>query len=789
MPESKPYRLSNMILNDEQRRYIRQWVGKRSPARIASDLRISRRLVDAELIALEEARRGSADVPLVGTSRVSDVLRWWLLAFLILVPLAVHNGIGNFAVLPKFMAVQLAACGFLFLMTVDVLKRGSLTVPKSSISTLILFLILLAVASLWWSANERRAWDQLALWCCCGLTYVAAFLYLHTDTWRLRVLVALFVVSISVSLLGLLQHILGIDLVRQFIAPAATFGNKNMAAQFIVTSLPSGWVLFLRTKPLWRAALIMVGEVIVLSYLFHTLSRAAWIGALASFFLFAVYVVPAIARGRLFRVSFPKGCLAVLGAGAFLVMMSVGPSGLESRGELLEERLRFLSQAAASVTSNSELAATGSVGVRLRIWKNTMAMIERFPVFGVGIGNWGVVYPAVARIVTSEDETTDESRIAYYAHCDPLQLVAELGVVGLFLAGLLAVRVVRETFSLWSRVGASTKALFAAGSFCALGGIAANSLFSFPFQLPAVPFVVAVFLGLLARLCADKKEEASQSSFAYFIPVPQGLGLVLAVIAGICCILWVSINLMRLGADKHNYQMMKAMAYKRWGDALESGRRSLSLDSDHWKSLFMMGQAYNELQRSSEALPLYRRFLAQYPNNAEALRNLGETSSRLRRWDEALDAYHRALVLKPRSPQLHRDIGLVYGRQGDNKTALLWFNRAAQLNDEVAEIQVSRGVAAFHTSHLDLAEEALRRALSLEPDTIKAWQGLLQITQKTGKASPFLEAFEEVLASESGKSESGWLEIVGHLAVDAGTDYAPVARRALEAATQRGNVA
>ncbi|HSB60473.1 MAG TPA: hypothetical protein VLI67_02060, partial [Vicinamibacteria bacterium] len=91
----------------------------------------------------------------------------------------------------------------------------------------------------------------------------------------------------AVAGLGLGQH-LRLDFVPQVAPPAATFANRNMAAQFMVLAFPVAVVRFLRAPGARGSAMAALAGASMAGYVFQTLTRSAWLAVAVEALLLAV---------------------------------------------------------------------------------------------------------------------------------------------------------------------------------------------------------------------------------------------------------------------------------------------------------------------------------------------------------------------------------------------------------------------------------------------------------------------------------------------------------------------
>lgn len=220
---------------------------------------------------------------------------------------------------------------------------------------------------------------------------------------------------------------------------------------------------------------------------------------------------------RLHRRAAPSG-QALLGTGIAACLL--GLVATESRGGLLgllcgaalflllapirQRRWAFVALAAAAVLAlwlvpDTLVARLQHVGIELGargsrpdIWRSTVTLWLAFPWFGTGLGTYADV-----------SATTQLPHLGghlEHAHSDPLELLAETGVVGMALLlvamGLFFWRALRKRRCQGDR----DHAFLAAGATAAVAAICVHGLADFNLQIPANVAWFALLAGMAAGL-------------------------------------------------------------------------------------------------------------------------------------------------------------------------------------------------------------------------------------------------------------------------------------------------
>ena len=406
-------------------------------------------------------------------------------------------------------------------------------------SMLVSFMTLAAAALFFWQQRERQQpliwhpvmWFPLALmlyalgsmvWSHTYLAGVeavrwfifAVLLWLGINTFSREKIPLLawglhagaFVASVWVAL----QFWINFDLFPQFSAPAATFSNRNFFAEFAVCTLPFSAYLLAKARDSRTISLLACSSAFIVVAVLMTGTRSA----LAALWLMLFLLLPVIGFLYRQRFQFPSWRMGQrVMAGGLLLLTFVGlglidtsnPSiAREMRGTNALERGIYRS---VSVLTDEDEFITGSVSVRMVMWKATGRMIADRPLSGVGAGAWEVHAP-LYQTAGAQMETD------YYAHNELLQLLAEYGLVGwIVLAALLsylshaAWRTFQER-AVPEGVDGALRALTLTSLFAFM--LVSNA--GFAWRLAATGAVFAVGLGILGA--SDARLEPRRSAWS-----------------------------------------------------------------------------------------------------------------------------------------------------------------------------------------------------------------------------------------------------------------------------------
>ncbi|MBF0471304.1 MAG: O-antigen ligase family protein [Gammaproteobacteria bacterium] len=173
----------------------------------------------------------------------------------------------------------------------------------------------------------------------------------------------------------------------------------------------------------------------------------------------------------------------------------------------------------------SELAAGGEIAttvksfgnsfnegkVRFDIWHDALQLWHQFPLLGSGFGSFWLTFPSVRN-----PETTD---YFFYAHNDYLQLLLEVGTIGLLLLFLLYA-VIAHRYLLLFRVRDSHPNQYIEGSLMivTLGCIAIHSFFTFNFYLMSILLLLGMALARFQQLLLQCQQTPTTLRLATLFP-------------------------------------------------------------------------------------------------------------------------------------------------------------------------------------------------------------------------------------------------------------------------------
>lgn len=554
-------------------------------------------------------------------------------------------------------------------------------------------------------------------------------------------------------------------------APGSVFGHTNVAAEFVALTLPLLFGSAVRgvrdglklDRPLRlvAAALAVIALVIGALFVLRSNSRSA---------LLALAVVGAAAwgiiavRGLFGPPNFGSRTKHI--AGHLIIVLILALTGFvvlkTTKGHPRhgQEQTDLWTRVASSFDQ-----ANTTVRERLDLWANSASMIRAHPVFGVGPGNFRIVYPEFANSVRRhETGRLTVSRQPEKPHNSYIEAVVEngwfggvlwfLAVATTFCGGI--VTALRSKRSNGEGPGAAGQHVAAIAVVLLCGAVA------FPFLSSATRTVFWILAGaLLAAAPPRPRGSAAPLSPRGRAALVVGLVFVGAVAATYYRAQW--------GASR---SFLAAQRVGRVG-ALASGadpyfavERLRALDQAAARSPADYGIALYRAEtlrldrRFEEAAAAFERAVFLHPNLINAWIGTSSVALERRRPAEAKASALRAVGINLDDPTARVHYAGCLAAEGDRSGALREYRNSLQLKPTPpTEVQIRVQMALLLDEARDVVESArqLRRAAEIAPGDVRVLEAEARIAERNYPGtSQAAAAWTTLLAGAPEHVEAKW---------------------------------
>jgi O-antigen ligase len=372
--------------------------------------------------------------------------------------------------IPGLHSVPLAKISGLFaimglLLSLGHSKRGVRDLPREAVYLLLLigiFFVSAAFSPVWKGGAFFRTLDFAKVFVAWVLTFIAV-----TSLARLRRV--LFIQTAAVAVISIVSMAKGASHPRLDGVLGGIYSNPNDLAFAIVLSLPFCLAFLLRTDNILRKAVWAVALLLMISALFLTASRGAFIT-----FLVAGAV-------SLWHFGIKGRRLYLIGAAAAIGIVA----GVVAGGQLKD---RLLAVSGEGLDTSSQTSAYGSYEQRRILISRSLEGIEHYPILGIGLHNFAT-YSGVWRDV----------------HVTYLQIAVEGGIPCLILYLIFFGRGFSNLRRLRRQANPDPEVrLFAGALHSSLVGFLVGALFA-PEAYQYFPYFAVAYTAVLLRVEQEQR--------------------------------------------------------------------------------------------------------------------------------------------------------------------------------------------------------------------------------------------------------------------------------------------
>ena len=605
-------------------------------------------------------------------------------AILVLVPLVFYSHLRDHTWAPKLIALQILVTLALGIWTI----KRNLQIPSLALPAFCY--ILLIFASALYATNPTFA----ILTSTNQLTGFIFFILVANHLTRqniLPILTASAITGLIVALLGTSEYWGW----RPFTIPSsglpsATLGFRNLAAMYIIQSLPLIIAAFVLCKSSTTTYFTAVTIALMSAFLVYTRTRGAWLGlAISTVFTCWLWWSSRSTASRVDLTSkrWPIG-IAVF---AFVILFST-PSGLVKQGpQSIDEKKTTIQATLTSITREG-----GDRG-RLSTWLLTLPMIRDYPIFGVGQGNWQIHYPHYDRGTNITFNAAPER-----PHNNFLQILAETGIVGFSVYLWFCLAVIYTGWQCLKLANAQTRWI-SAGCLTRFIAILIHGLFSFPADRITPTLFFWLIPGIIASLSPKPQHTLKPS-----ITTPILITLLLISLGQIAFTARV------LKFDAHMYRAVLAEYRRSWHRVVSETTHALEQGAFHKEAIHLRGYALNAQDQYAAAYDHYSQALPQSPDDIQMLNGLAIAAQNLRKIPEAEQNYLKALELVD-SPDLRYNLAGLYLQSGRATKAIEEYNRLLQKESPTLDFYYHLLHAYLFARQPQKAVDVMASAIALTP--------------------------------------------------------------------------
>ena len=594
------------------------------------------------------------------TNRLANIFQTAILICVVLavigVPLVFHPDLIDRHPIPKATVFKILALVALNLWAFRIITEKKFIFRKSGLDLPIILYLISCFLS-FKNALNISAFENSII----NTIFFLSFYYLVLNNikkeWVEIVLSFSAIAAIGISSIGIYQHITAISF-NLNTTVTSTLGHSNFLAQYLIAVLPLCLSLFIKSSKTEEAVFWGGGFLIVFSCLILTFVRGGWLGFLVSSVVFFLLYNLNIKEKKKKAFSVKEKRIAIV----FIIVLVIGGILLSSKSYIF--KTIFISSEKSIETINPDAGKNTEFEykiltalLRLEMWKSAVEMIKKYPVFGVGLGNYSVQSPKF--------RTTNELKVnkylPFWAHNDYLQIASETGILGisafLFLLATFFYKAIKSL-----RLMEKNLMIVAIGLISSLPATLTHSFFSFNLYQIVPTMLLWLCMGLVM---ASRDGEEFRFEFSYPEIIKKYGEVPLKIIAGIAVFVLFSI-----GYIDSLKPLMADIYYSR---AERSSMR------EQWEESVPLLEKANELEPAN---PKYRYAFALSFYKTGKFRESIENGKIAHRLNPYVADVNRILCFS------HNEIGNEYAKDGETDSAIKEYDEVIRLIDERKKLKL-----------------------------------------------------------------------------------------------------
>jgi len=460
--------------------------------------------------------------------------------------------------------------------------------------------------------------------------------------------------SIVISIYGILQ-VFGIDIIDWQIKYTAlsTLGRRNFAGEYIVMGIPYVYCLFALS---YKKEKILYSFILLLLFLhlILTFTRASYI----AFFFSSLFFVFLLKKKK---IEMSKKILIII---LFFLLINKGICGIKAFEK-------------------------GTFKTRFIIWKNSLKIIKENPVFGIGPGNFEIVFPSYTR---ENSEFFQDERIKD-VHNDMIEVGVESGTIGM----VTFIFLILYPFYIFFK---NKKFYIVPVSIItSLLALYINSLASFPFKRYSTLFLFWCNLSFLSILYGKRdKKESKYHKFSLIYFIIFSLTSFILIIRG----------------SMANYFISNA---SKGINIIEYTEKGVKANPFSFEFNFFAGNVEyfygNNLEKS---IFYYEKAKYLFPNYYKLYNNLGIVYFQKRDYKRAEENYLKAIYLNPKNHEAYNNLGSLYIETGKYEQAIPYLLKCIEISPSFYVAYFNLGMAYYLKNDYKKAREYFEKTLKIKPD-------------------------------------------------------------------------
>jgi len=656
-----------------------------------------------------------------------------LMAIVFLVPLVYTSKAGEVALYSKFQVLSAIVS---FLTIIWLIKLITQKVPLSFSTPLtlpIIYFLVINIVSLNAAINIHASLFPIVQLINLSILFFLTVnniskkgIYLILRTWVL--------VGGIVSIIGIGQYLgLGFEWIPSAGNPSSTFAYRNMAAMFLILTLPVAGFLFSKSRRIRNEILWGVVTTLLMIFLIYTRTRGAWLGLIGTTFITSIVIMwLRRTRGDLLsniRTPIFSKRKRIMAISFFLVI-----SFMASLEPNIKVKSFGGSKAEIISTAFSIFNEKGDSG-RLGLWQASMKMFKDDLnwLTGVGLNNWQFVYPYYSG---PEGPLGGISSVGIRPHNDYLWILTETGVLGLGIYLWLLFTVGRMIYIILKRCKNTKTVHLTITYMTSLLAILIHAMFSFPKERIAISILFWLILAFISYEYKNLNGNSTDTKIKPFNSLlmlskqpTKRQGILLVVLLTIISLGSLEIGRRHLFSDYHLKRGIFYLKRNDYPSTIRELNQAQQLWYNSWKFTYVLGITHLKLQDFPSSISSFKRCLTYSPYSLMAHYSLGITYFKNSNFQEALKHFTFTILIDPKFANGYYNLGFSWQNLGNDEEAEKNYQLSLVYDPQIAKAYNNLGAIFKNREEYENAQIYFEKALDIQPDLKTATQNLESLNE------------------------------------------------------------
>ena len=677
------------------------------------------------LPALPESPKYVLEEPNDRWQKITGIIVFLLLCVIVLAVPTVFSAWTTECGRIKVLIAHLAILTGILLVVLQIAVSGRIRIKIDVLTCTILGYLALVLVSTMISpfpyASRNELWRISMLVALFGLV-----VYAVSTPRRIRVLSALMELAVLLVCAYAIAQKMGYDIITFSQSPTdrvfASIGNPNMFAGFLLLMF---WLMVgigLDSKSLLHRAFLLMLCGAMLTCLLFTYTKGAWIAFVVSAGLFLVWIV----TGWRFPYSISRRRRLWLGGVVIVVCLVV--AAVFHRPVL-----------------NRLYTLRDSAKVRLVYWSGAVGVIRDNPIMGAGAGTFQIVYP---------DKRPPDFR-AYgstyntlHAHCEPLVILTEMGLLGIGAFTFLLVAFYRCVFKTLRAYSAQSNRRILIGLSVGITPLLLHNLVdvNIRWYTTSIFFWLALGLTVSIRQMEGSNNTENRTLLPVGIPLLPRVILAMAIVT-ILCFLAKTYVIDTFESQIHLRKATDMSKRGKWNEALAAARKAIQKDTSNLRAYYQEAYCHYEQKMYGEAIRAYLHLENLAPNFCQLRYNLGVLYSLMGRWEEAASRFVEAkrMGITPSGFSLTKVLAQLRSKKGDHEKKLGILKAMAEMNPRDPLAYNRLGIHYYEKGRLSEAAKMFQKALHADIKYVPALNNLAGVYYRQQKYTRAIDICKKIL--------------------------------------------